>query len=260
MTERTKITLERDGDVAVIVMDGPARRNALGTKARGELREAVRAAMYDDASVRALVLTGAGGHFCAGADVSEMTRNSMLRGRFNLRESGDTALHLHNGPKPVVAAIEGTAFGMGLSLALTADEVVAASDARMCAAFMRIGLLPDTGILWTLPRRVGGTKAREMLMLATEVRADEALRIGLVNQVCEPGQARAAAVARAAERAKLPPLGVAYTRAALSYRSASLADVTHAEIDYQAVLRHTDDHQEAARAFIDKRPPVFTGS
>lgn len=255
----TQIRLDRDGELAIVTLDGPKKRNALGREARGALLATVRRLMHEEPEVRALVLTGAAGHFCAGADVSQFTKSSIVRGRFNINESADTVRELLGGPKPTVAAVEGTAFGMGLSLALACDMVVAARTARLCPVFARIGLVPDTGIFWTLPNRVGMAKARRMLELAEEVGGEEAVHTGLANRLAESGAALESAKALARQLAALPPMAVALTKTALTFRSDSFDDALRAEVDYQPVLRQSEDHQEAARAFVEKRSPEFRG-
>jgi len=255
----TQIRVERDGDLAILVLDGAKKRNALGRKSRGDLQATVRRLMHHEKDVKAIVLTGAGEHFCAGADVSEMGKASILRGRFNINESGETVREIAGGPKPIVAAVEGTAYGMGLSLAVACDFLVAARTARMCAVFARIGLVPDTGIFWTLPQKIGAPQAREMMALAREVGGEEALGMGLADRLAEPGQALEEAKVMARQLAALPPMAVAFTKSALTFHSGSLDEALRAEIFYQPALRQSEDHQEAARAFMEKRAPVFQG-
>lgn len=255
--ERIQVT--RDGEIAIVTINNPERRNALGRQMRLALRDTIHQLMVADAESRAIVLTGAGGQFSAGADISEMTKRTVLQSREILEESCLVVRDMLAGPKPVVAAVEGSAFGAGLSLAVAADHLVAASNARFCAAFMRIGLLPDTGILWTLPKKIGMSKARELLSLAREIDGVEAGRIGLANQVVEPGQALRAAIDYARALAQQPPLGMALLKSALTYSTDDMDAALRAEIDFQPVLRQSKDHLEAASAFIEKRPPVFTG-
>jgi enoyl-CoA hydratase/carnithine racemase len=258
-TNPEPIQVTRDGAVAIVTINLPQRRNAMGRAARQALRDTVHRLMVDDPDSRALVLTGAGGHFCAGADISEMTQRTILQSREILRESCEVVRDLCGGPKPVVAAVEGVAFGAGLSLVAACDYVVAAESARFCAAFLRVGLVPDTGIFWTLPKKIGMTHARALLSLASEIDGTRALRIGLANQVTEPGAALPAAIAYARELARNPPLGMALTKAALTSGADNMDAALRAEIDYQPILRQSQDHLEAARAFMEKRDPVFTG-
>jgi len=256
----TQIRVERDGELAVLILDGPHKRNALGRQARGEVLSTVRRLMHHEKDVKAIVLTGAGENFCAGADVQEMTRTPIQRSRFNLNESGETVRELAGGPKPVVAAVEGIAFGMGLSFAVACDFLVASTSARMCAVFARIGLIPDTGIFWTLPRKIGVPQAREMLSLTREVTAEEALNMGLADRLADAGGALEGAKALARQLAAMPPVAMAFTKSALTFHTGSFDEALRAEILYQPTLRQTSDHQEAARAFVEKRKPVFQGT
>lgn len=255
--ERIQVT--RDGEIAIVTIANPQRRNALGRQMRLTLRDTLHHLLVADPDSRVIVLTGADGQFSAGADISEMVQRTVLQSREILDESCQVVRHMLGGAKPVICAVEGIAFGAGLSLAVATDYIVASSSARFCAAFLRIGLIPDTGILWTLPKKIGMSKARELLSLAREIDGVEAARIGLVNQVVEPGQALAAAIAYAKELAKQPPLGMALLKAALTFGADDMDASLRAEIDFQPLLRQSKDHLEAANAFIEKRAPVFTG-
>lgn len=257
LTDTIQIT--RDGAVAIVTINNPQRRNAMGRSMRQALRDTVHQLMVADPASRAIVLTGAGEHFCAGADISEMTQRTILQSREILQESNEVVRDLLGGPKPVVAAVEGVAFGAGLSLAVACDFLVAASSARFCAAFLRVGLIPDTGILWSLPKKIGMTHARSLLSLANEIDGAEALRIGLVNQLVAPSAALHAAIALAHGLVKNPPLGMALIKAALTSGADSMVSSLRTEIDYQPLLRQSKDHLEAAQAFVDKRDPIFTG-
>ncbi|MGF6415534.1 enoyl-CoA hydratase/isomerase family protein [Paraburkholderia sp. MM5482-R1] len=253
------IEVTREGPVAIVTLNNPRRRNAMGRQMRQLLRDTMHRLMVDDPDSRAIVLTGAGEHFCAGADISEMTQRTILQSREILAESCVVVREMQAGPKPVVAAVEGVAFGAGLSLAVATDYVVAASNARFCAAFLRVGLIPDTGILWTLPKRIGMARAREMLSLATEIDGDKAGTIHLANEVVGPGTARAKAIEVARGLADLPPLGVALLKDALTNAATTMEGALRAEIDYQPILRQSKDHQAACKAFMEKTKPIFTG-
>src|SRR4051812_30299985 len=209
------VPLEREGAVAVLTLNFPARRNAYCLQMRTQLRERLESLLAQD-EVRAIVLTGAAGHFCAGGDIGEMQERTLLenRERWNLVTALIRLIAL--GPKPVVAAVEGSAMGAGLSLAALSDYVVTARDAKFGAAFVKMGLLPDMGALWSVQQRVGPAKARELLGLARSFDGTEAGRIGLANEVVEPGQALPRALEVAQEYAALPPVATALLKSALA--------------------------------------------
>ena len=247
-----------EGAVAVLTLNYPARRNAFCLQMRTQLRERLEAAMAD-AEVRAIVLTGEGGHFCAGGDISEMEQRTLLQNRERWGLVTALIRLIALGPKPVVAAVEGSAMGAGLSIASLADHGVAARDATFGAAFVKVGLMPDMGALWSLQHRVGRAKAREILGLARSFDGAEAARIGLANEVCEPGQARSRALAVAREYAQLPPVTQALLKSALAQGSDSLDAAIRSEVEFQALAMGTQDHAEAVRAFLEKRAPKFNG-
>lgn len=229
------VPVTRLGAVAVLTMTYPERRNAFSLRMRTTLLARFDELMYRD-DCRAIVLTGAANTFCAGGDISEMKTRTIVDGRYVFDLPNDVVRTMINGPKPVVAAVEGHAFGAGFSLACATDYVVAAANAKFCAAFIKIGLMPDTGLLWTLPKRVGATKARELMLLASEVDGTEALRIGIANRVAEPGQALAQAIEVAAQLATLPQPALGYLKATLGNSADSPDDAARAEVDYRSLL------------------------
>ncbi len=163
------------------------------------------------------------------------------------------------GPKPVVAAVEGVAYGAGLSLAAACDHVVAGEGSRLSAAFGRLGLVADCGLFWTLPQRAGIGPTRDILMTGRPFDAAEALRLGVVDAVVPAGTALECALRKAREYEAIAPLAIAATKSALARRPASLEDALAMEADLQAFLRGTHDHQEASAAFLAKRPVSFQG-
>lgn len=245
--------------VQVIRLNYPAKRNALSLELRAELLAAMEAAMADPA-VRALVLTGSGGAFCAGGDISSMQNVAGVSGRQRLANLHRLARLVLTGPKPVIAAVEGYAYGAGMSLALLCDQVVAASDAKFCCSFGKIGLMPDMAALWTVPQRVNAGWVKRLLMLAEEIDGDTAGRIGLVDQVTAPGEALTAALALAGQFAALAPLPVGFIKAALARGPQPLEALLAQEADGQALLFNSADFAEGRDAFLAKRKPVFTGS
>jgi enoyl-CoA hydratase/carnithine racemase len=252
------VPTRRDGAVQVLTLHFPARRNAFCLQMRTQLRDRLESAM-GDADVRAIVITGDGGHFCAGGDITEMATRTLLQNRERWELVTALIRLIALGPKPVVVAVEGFAMGAGLSIAALGDHVVAARDARFGAAFLKVGLMPDMGVLWSLQHRVGRAKAREILGLARSFDGAEAGRIGLANEVTEPGQALPQALAVAREYAQLPPVAQALLKSALSQGVDDLHAAIRTEVEFQAVAMGTQDHAEAVRAFAEKRPPVFEG-
>lgn len=184
--------------IQVMRLNYPSKRNALSLDLRAALIAAVESAMADPA-VRVLVLTGSGGAFCAGGDISTMQNVAGVAGRQRLGNLHRLARMIVAGPKPVIAAVEGYAYGAGMSLALLCGRVVAASDAKFCCSFGKVGLMPDLAALWTVPQRVNAGWVKRLLMLAEEIDGDAAGRIGLADEVTAPGEALTAALALAAK-------------------------------------------------------------
>lgn len=253
------IGTRREGAIAVLTMEAPERLNALSPFMRAVLRDRLREA-NEDPEVRSIVLTGAGKAFSAGGDVRQMSeRPAPLVARERLQVLHDVIRQILGGPKPVVAAVEGVAYGAGLSVAAACDHVVAGQGSRFSAAFGRLGLVADCGLFWTLPQRAGFGVTRDLLMTGRPFDATEAGRLGVVDQVVPDGQAMARALAKAREYEAIAPLAIAATKSALARRPASLEDALHMEADLQDFLRGTQDHAQACDAFLAKRPMVFMG-
>jgi 2-(1,2-epoxy-1,2-dihydrophenyl)acetyl-CoA isomerase len=246
--------------VRTITINRPERKNAITVPMRGELADLMRAS-HADPDVRAVVITGAGGTFCSGADVKGMEQlKDPKLARARVETIQNVARSIATGPTPVIAAVEGIAFGAGLGIALACDHIVAANDARLSAAFVNVGLFADIGVLFTLPQRVGPARARTMMMLAQMVHADEALRIGLVDQLSEPGGAVIRATEVALTLAAGPPLAVAAVKRAFVGLPTSLAESLEIETAMQAPLLGSEDFLEAITAFTEKRTPTFSGT
>jgi enoyl-CoA hydratase/carnithine racemase len=213
---------ERDAGTLILTLNYTARRNALSMPLRAALIEA---------SVRAIVLTGAGGHFCAGGDISGMNAADLAAGRERFRVTHRLVTQMVHCAKPIIAAVEGYAVGAGLSLA-------------------------DLGLNHTLPQRIGMGRARQILLYGEQVDAPAAERIGLIDHVVSSGTALAAARDRARMLEAAAPLPIALTKRLLAEGlDAALAQ----ERDLQSTLFLTDDHREGREAFLAKRRPVFRG-
>jgi enoyl-CoA hydratase/carnithine racemase len=255
MAEGQVLEETRAGAVAILTMRATERRNALSNALRVALADHIEA-LAADAAVRAVVLTGAGGHFCAGGDLSDMHATDMAAARERLDRLQRLARLLLGMRQPVVAAVEGWAAGAGLSLMLCCDIVVAAADAQFAASFVRVGLAADLGLLHTLPARVGEGRARQMLLTGGAVDAATAERIGLVNEVVPAGTAMTAALASAQRLAAQAPLAIAAMKAQMA---GGLEAVLAWEREVQPRLLLTADHAEGKAAFFAKRAPAFSG-
>ena len=249
----------RDGAVAIVSLNAPARRNALSLDLRAVLEEEL-ATCLGEPGCRAVVLTGEGEHFCAGGDIVGMEGLDAISGRRRLDSAHRIVRMLVAGEKPVVAAVEGYAVGAGLSLALACDIVVASRAAKFACSFNRLGLAPDFGLAFTLPMRVGMGRARHIMLCGDTFDAETAERWGMVEAVCEPGGALAAATALALRMAdQAAPLSNAFSKRLLARMPGSLDDVLRAEADSQAVLYGSRDFAEGRAAFLGKRKPDFRG-
>jgi 2-(1,2-epoxy-1,2-dihydrophenyl)acetyl-CoA isomerase len=253
------VVLTTDEDhVRIITLNRPEKRNAFDLALRTELIKAIEAAMTDD-QVRVLVLTGAGGAFCAGGDISIMAQQSREDALNRAELTQQVPRTLWAGTKPVLAAVEGPAFGAGLSLALACDRIVAATDARFGAAFSRIGLAGDMGVLATLPGRLGPARAKQFLMFSEQAKAPEALAMGLIDAVTEPGNAVAAALDDARKLAAGPPLALAAIKRAIGRWPMSREQVLDLETGTMVEMFMSADFAEGVAAFRERRPPDFQG-
>ena len=253
--------LERcENGVATLTMNRPDRLNALSGEMMDGLLEAIPR-LARDASVGCIVVGGAGRAFSAGGDVKAMARDEEFAGTLeeraqSLRDRMEIARLLHESPKPTIAAVKGAAAGAGLSIALSCDLRLAAASARFVTAFARVGYSGDFGGSWFLTRLVGSAKARELYYLSDMVGADEAL----ANRVF-PDEELDTQVQETAERiASGPSIALRYMKRNLNAaESRPLAECLDLEAWGHTRSGLTEDHREAARAFVEKRPPVFKG-
>ncbi len=246
----------REG-VGTLTLDNAAVRNALNRDMSAEIREVVRGIKAGD-EVRALVITGAGGHFCAGGDLRSVggPPRDNHAWRAGLQRSHEGLQDLLTLDRPVISAVDGVAFGAGLGLALLADFVLATPRARFCAAFIRIGLVPDYGLFYTLPRFVGKQRAKELAMSGREVGGEEALRLGLAMELHAPERLLERAQAIAASLAQASPTALSLIKRVMASAD-DLATRLELEADAQALAAGTQSHRDAVQDFLEKRPARY---
>jgi 2-(1,2-epoxy-1,2-dihydrophenyl)acetyl-CoA isomerase len=260
-TERfTALRLERAGAVATITLDRPEALNALTVTLKEELLAAFRS-LAGDRTVRAVILTGAGRAFCAGQDLRERLEPGAPPLELELRERYNPIIRAMRAlDQPVVGAINGVAAGAGASIAFACDFRLAAEGASFVLAFGRIGLVPDSGATWLLPRLVGAARAAEIALVGDPVSAVEAERIGLVRRVVPAADLPGAAHALAERLAGLAPRATALTKRLLERTwTETLDEALEAEAEAQGIVGAAIDHAEGLAAFLEKRPPRFTG-
>lgn len=250
----------RDGRIAWISLNRPDVLNAMTDAMKRELLDAFKRA-DKDAAVRAVVLTGSGRGFCSGQDLADASKSEVSLGE-NLRTLyNPLILQMRGMNKAIIGAVNGVAAGAGMSLALACDLRVAADNASFIEVFVRIGLVPDAGSTWLLPRLVGLAKAFELAALGDKVDAAEALRLGLVNRVVPADQLEAEALALASRLAEAPTKAIGLMKRAFERAyDHDLADQLAYEAHIQEVAGRTADFKEGVSAFISKRPPAFTGN
>lgn len=240
-----------DGGILRLTLNVPGKKNALTDTLRAELREAIASAQ-DDAGVTAIILSGAGGSFSSGGDISAMTSDPDVARR-RMRILHDTARLLIAGRKPSVAAVAGPAFGAGFSLALCCDAVVADTTAKFCASFGRIGLPPDMALGWTLPARIPTASARQLLLSGRIVDAVEAGSLGIADEVVEPAALGAAADRWAAALSANLPGPKGHLKALMAIDT--LERVLAAEMEAYVACLASEEHRLAREAFLSKSRP-----
>ena len=261
MADYTTVRYEAADGVLLLTMDRPDALNALDRALKEELLAALREAERD-AEVRAIILTGAGRAFCAGQDLKERQSAEAPDLGTEIRERYIpliTAMRMIE--KPIIGAINGVAAGAGCSLALACDLRIAAEGASFIEVFGRVGLVPDSGSSWFLPRLIGLARAAEMIFSTEPVDAHLADRIGLVNRVVPAGRLIEEARAIGSRLATSAPLALALAKRGLNHAlEHDLASTLDFEAELQSIAGQSQDHAEGVAAFVEKRRPNFTGS
>lgn len=261
------LLLAQDGPVVTITLNRPERLNAFtGAMQLGLARLCHE--IEEDGSVRAVILTGAGRGFCAGGDVKGMFESRVqgsggppiIHSRPLLQPWGEITLAIRNLSKPVIAAVNGAAAGAGCDLALACDIRLASESARFGETFVKIGLVPDQGGMYLLPRLVGLERACELIFTGEVIDAQEALRIGLVSRVVSADALLETARELALRISQNAPLAVRLAKRGIyAAQESTLRDALDFVASAQLRLQQTTDHKEGVRAFVEKRPPDFTG-
>lgn len=258
--------------IATIAFDNDARRNALGPRMLTALDEALDGAVKHRDEVRVLILTGMGRAFCSGGDMveaAEIASANKVGGEAGKRAGSHYTLGSHHHPVlrklrelpfPLITALNGPATGMGLGYALMGDLIVARRSAHLSARFVKVGMSPDAGASWLLPRLIGGARAREMLLLGDDVSAEKALAWGLINHVYDDDRFEAETRALATRLAEGPPLALSRIRQLCwdAWKN-SHEEQIHSEEMRQKEMGLSEDALEGFTAFLEKRAPIFRG-
>ncbi len=257
------IEVIEDG-IATVTMNRPEARNAFTAEMMAGLSESFTR-LASDSSVRVVVLTGAGEAFCAGGDVKSFAANAGANVNLDermqdLRSRVEVSRLLHEMPKPTLAVIPGPAAGAGFSLAMACDMRIAADTAKLTTAFSKVGLSGDFGGSYFLTKLLGASKARELYFSADVILGKDAAAMGMVNKSVPAEELPAAAAAMAKQLASLPTVAIGYMKKNLNVAlEGSLSDVLDWESNHMVRAFETEDHQGAAKAFVEKRAPVFNG-
>lgn len=239
-----------------LTLNQPKKRNALDNETRNALIVAMRDALADD-EARAIIITGAGGVFCAGGDIAAMGTLDEHGASRRMTLNHELVRLFHGAEKPIVAAVQGFAMGAGAGIALLCDAIVAGEDAVFGFPFFRLGLVPDYGLLHTLPLRVGIATARLLLMRSANVKAKEARKIGLVDVVAGSEKTQEEAAMLALELGAQPRFAFGLAKSVLSRFPMAFDEALAAERTAQVACFLSNDHDEGVAAFREKRAPKF---
>ncbi len=239
-----------------LAMNRADKRNALSAELREALLDALRAAS-GDADVRSIILTGVAGHFCAGGDLASLTDITPAAGRQRIQRGHEVVRLMLTCETPIVCAVEGYAMGAGAGLAMAADTVVVDTKSVIGFPFLKVGLGPDFGVSYLLPRRVGPAKARQLLLRAQDTRGADLITAGLADELAADGDVQALAVLIASHYAALPRLALALSKRQLGAFPQSFKAAAEFEAGSQALCFAGEEFREGVSAFREKRPPRF---
>jgi 2-(1,2-epoxy-1,2-dihydrophenyl)acetyl-CoA isomerase len=254
------VLIEKREKVSIIQLNLPQKLNALEKKLRTDLKSALMK-VRDDNETRAAILTGQGKAFCAGGSLEELKEGmNAVNGVSLMMDYNEIITMITSMEKPIIAAVNGIAVGAGLSLALACDIIISSSSAVFASVFSKVGLVPDMGASYFLPRAVGMHRAKELIFTSRMIKAEEAMQMGIVNQVVSPEELEARAYDLARNLADGPTATFGLGKSILSRSlESNLQDILQYETFAQSICFQSQDHKESVQAFYDKRPPVFTG-
>jgi 2-(1,2-epoxy-1,2-dihydrophenyl)acetyl-CoA isomerase len=253
------VKLSIDAGIATVTLDRPEKMNALSEEMYADMTR-IFADLQSDDGVRAVILTGAGKAFCSGSDVGGMANVDIISNRARMKRRYRMITNLVNLEKPVIAAVNGACVGIGFSVALACDLVIASDNAKFSQIFKKIGLVPDGGSIFFLVQQLGLARAKELVYTARMLPAEEAREWGLVTRVVPQAELDAAAQALARELADSATYALGLAKKMFqSMYSPSLEALLETELLSQATARLTDDHKEGLAAFAEKRKAKFTG-
>src|SRR5687767_2174593 len=259
------IQFEMHGSICLLTLNRPDRLNALTVEVANEFNAAVREAL--DKGARVIVLTGAGRAFCAGGDMRQMQEIASTEGRVEaffdepLRILNESILLIRRTPVPFIAAVNGVASGGGCNLALACDLVVAAESAKFNQAFIKIGLVPDCGGTFILPRLVGWKKAAELMFTGDMITAQQAVEMGMINSVVADTELMGQVMSIAERLAQSPTAAIAQIKRLLDASAVNdYGGQLDQEREAQIEAGKTKDFVEGVSSFLEKRPPRFVGS
>jgi 2-(1,2-epoxy-1,2-dihydrophenyl)acetyl-CoA isomerase len=264
MSEEKIILIEKKDGVGTITLNRPDKLNAFNDELTFGLQEALKD-MEKDATVRCLIITGAGRGFCSGQDLQSRSISQDMDQRPSLGDSirrryNPIVTKLRRMEKPVIAAVNGVAAGAGASLAFACDFRIMADNANFIQSFTRVGLVPDSGSTFMLPRLIGATRAFELMLTADKMDAAEALRLGLINKAVAADSVIKEAVTLAQKLAQGPTKAFGLTKRAFNRAVfPDLEELLEYEASLQEIAGRSDDFQEGVKAFVEKRQPAYTG-
>jgi 2-(1,2-epoxy-1,2-dihydrophenyl)acetyl-CoA isomerase len=264
MTEENILLIEKKGKVGVITLNRPDKLNAFNDELTFRLQDALKE-LEKDKDVRAIVITGAGRGFCAGQDLQSRSISQEVGERPSLGDSirrryNPIVAKIRRMEKPIICAVNGVAAGAGASLAFACDFRIAGENVSFIQSFTKVGLVPDSGSTFLLPRLIGATKAFELMLSAEKLPAAEALKLNLINKVVPEAEVMKEAMELADKLAAGPTKAFALTKRAVNRAIFhDLEELLEYEANLQEIAGRSDDFQEGVKAFVEKRTPAYTG-